>query len=170
MFHEYWCGAVSLSLFFCLLHGLLQHISQGVSHSLVTVNLYLLKKGFSFCLPLEPGTKMSYCAMYTLFFDTRHPSALSLVLVNFVHLSVSIAPNKLLGSFFYLKVISPFIRNRGANFPVQWPILWSLFLLTQGYTPLHLAAMHGRDAVIKMLVSEYGELKTFYFYSTAIVV
>lgn len=63
-----------LSLFFCLLHGLLQHISQGVSHSLLTVNLYLLKKGFSFCLPLEPGTKMSYCVIYTLFFDPRHPS------------------------------------------------------------------------------------------------
>lgn len=108
-----------LSVFFCLLHGLLQHISQGVSHSLVTVNLYLLKKGFSFCLPLEPGTKMSYCVIHTLFFDPRHSSALSLVLVNFVHLSVSIAPNKLLGSFFYLKVISPFMRNRAANFPVQ---------------------------------------------------
>ena len=92
-----------LSLFFCLLHGLLQHISQGVSHSLVTVNLYLLKKGFSFCLPLEPGTKMSYCVIHTLFFDPRHSSALSLVLLNFVHLSVSIAPNKLLGSFFYLE-------------------------------------------------------------------
>ena len=99
-----------LSVFFCLLHGLLQHISQGVSHSLVTVNLYLLKKGFSFCLPLEPGTKMSYCVIYTLFFDPRHPSALSLVLVNFVHLSVSIAPNKLLGP---LCEIALYAKSRG---------------------------------------------------------
>ena len=66
---------------------------------------------------------MSYCVIYIFFFDPRHPSALSLVLLNFVHLSVSIAPNKLLDSFFYLKVISPFIRNRAANFPVQKPIL-----------------------------------------------
>lgn len=159
-----------LSLFFCLLHGLLQHISQGVSHSLLTVNLYLLKKRLQFLSSSWTWNQnVLLCDLHSFLWSSSFFSII-LSLSEFCPLSVSIAPNKLLGSFFYLKVISPFIRNRAANFPVQKPILWSLFLLTQGYTPLHLAAMHGRDAVIKMLVSEYGELKTFYFYSTAIVV
>lgn len=57
-----------------------------------------------------------------------------LSLSEFCPLSVSIAPNKLLGSFFYLKVISPFIRNRAANFPVQ---LANFVIIVPPYSGIH---------------------------------
>ena len=62
------------------------------------------------------------------------------------------------------------VANHSAGCDVSHPLIEQtisqinfFFFYTQGYTPLHLAAIHGRDDVIKMLVTEYGESCFFSF-------